>query len=231
MEGGWTFKRLHKTIMMSQAYQRSSTGDEANLKVDPQNMLYWRFNMRRLNSEEVRDSILTASGTLNDKQFGPSVYPKLSAEVLAGISYPDKEAHWPRMKPEDTNRRTVYVFVKRTLQVPILSSHDQADTDNSCPVRYTTTVPTQALGMLNGEFSNEQAGALAERLTKEANDVNAQVRRAIRLTTGRNASDDEVKKDAAFIEMMRAKHKLSESEALRRYCLLVLNANEFLYLD
>ena len=115
--------------------------------------------------------------------------------------------------------------------MPILIQFDQADTDSSCPVRYTTTVPTQALGMLNGEFSNEQAGALAERLTKEANTVDAQVRRAIRLTTGRNGSDDEVKKDVAFVEMMRVKHELSDTEALRRYCLLVLNANEFLYLD
>src|SRR5438445_5379590 len=132
--------------------------------------------MRRLNSEEVRDSILFASGSLNEKMYGPSVYPKLSAEVLAGISYPDKEAHWPKAKPEDAARRTMYVFVKRSLQVPILATHDQADTDNSCPVRYTTTVPTQALGLLNGEFANESATAFASRLLKEApDDLKAQV--------------------------------------------------------
>ena len=73
---------------------------------------------------------------------------------------------------------------------------------------------------------------MAERLTKEApGDVSLQVKRAIRLTTGRSPSDDEVKKDVAFIAMMRDKHKLSENDALKRYCLLVLNANEFVYLD
>jgi len=231
-DGGWSFKKLHKLIMMSDAYQRSSAGDEANLKTDPSNMLFWRFNMRRLNSEEVRDSILTASGLVNDKMFGPSVYPKLSAEVLAGISYPDKEAHWPKSKPEEANRRTVYVAVKRTLQVPILSTHDQADTDNSCPVRYTTTVPTQALGLLNGEFSNESAAAFAARLMKEEpGGVAKQVARGIRLTTGRVPPEVEVSKDVAFIQLLKDKHKLDDKTALTRFCLLLLNSNEFVYLD
>jgi len=232
MENGWSFKRLHKSIMTSETYQRSSLGSEANLKADPNNMLLWRFNMRRLNSEEVRDSILTASGLLNEKMFGPSVYPKLSAEVLAGISFPDKEAHWPKSKPEEANRRTMYVAVKRTLQVPILATHDQADTDNSCPVRYTTTVPTQALGLLNGEFANESAAAFAARLIKETpDDIAKQVARGIRLTAGRVPAESEVSKDAAFIQLLKDRHKLDDKTALTRYCLLLLNANEFVYLD
>jgi Protein of unknown function (DUF1553) len=92
------------------------------------------------------------------------MYPKLSAEVLAGISFGDKKNHWPDSPLGEQNRRTVYAFVKRSIQVPILINHDQADTDNSCPVRYTTTVPTQALGMLNGDFTNEQADLLAKRM-------------------------------------------------------------------
>ena len=228
----WAFKRLHKLIMMSETYQRSSTAIDANLKADPTNNLYWRFNMRRLNSEEVRDSILAASGSLNEKMFGPSVFPKLSAEVLAGISFPDKEAHWPKSKPEDAARRTMYVFVKRSLQVPILATHDQADTDNSCPVRYTTTVPTQALGLLNGEFANESATAFAARLMREVpDDLKAQITRGIRLTTGRIPAEAEVARDVAFVQDMKAKHKLDDKTALARFCLLLLNANEFVYLD
>jgi len=228
----WTFKRLHKLIMTSDAYRRSSAASEANLKADPNNALFWRFNMRRLNSEEVRDSILVASGQLNEKMYGPSVYPKLSKEVLDGISYPDKEAHWPRSKREEANRRTVYVAVKRSLQVPILSSHDQADTDNSCPVRYTTTVPTQALGLLNGEFANECAEAFAARLKKEVPEsLEAQVARGIRLTTGRAPAAAEVNQDLAFIRLLMDKHKLDEASALARFCLLLLNSNEFVYLD
>jgi hypothetical protein len=226
----WTLKRMHKLIMMSNAYQMSSTASIKGLADDPGNMLFWRFNMRRLTAEEVRDSFLAVSGKLNPKMYGASIYPKIPKEVLAGQSVPGQG--WGNSSPEEAARRSIYVHIKRSLLVPILIQHDQADTDSSCPVRYTTTVPTQALGMLNGQFSNEQAEALAERLTKEApGNVSGQLKRAIRLTTGRNASDDEVKKDAAFIAMMRDKHKLSEGDALKRYCLLALNANEFLYLD
>ncbi len=232
VDGGWTLKRMHKLMMTSAAYQRSSKADAANLKADPQNVLLWRFNSRRLGAEEVRDSILTASGKLNPKMGGPSVYPKLPAEVLAGISYPDKKAHWPDSPLDEQNRRSVYVFVKRSLQVPILINHDQADSDNSCPVRYTTTVPTQALGMLNGEFTNEQAVALAARLAKEfPDDVAKQVARGVRLTAGRAPTADEVAKDVAFIAALKAKHKLDDKKALAQYALLLLNTNEFVYLD
>src|SRR5262249_29071862 len=132
---------------------------------------------------------------------------------------------WPHSPPEEAARRSVYVQIKRSLLVPILTQHDQADTDSSCPVRYTTTVPTQALGMLNGEFTNEQAAALAERLQREApGDLEAQVRRAIRLTTGRAPGEDEVRKDVTFVRSLK-------EDGLKRYCLLALNANEFIYLD
>jgi mono/diheme cytochrome c family protein len=233
VEGGWTLKRMHRLMMTSAAYQRSSAGDPANLKADPANVNLWRFNMRRLTSEEVRDSILAASGELNTKTVGgPSMYPKLSAEVLAGISYPDKKNHWPDSTKEEQNRRTVYAFVKRSIQVPILVNHDQADTDNSCPVRYTTTVPTQALGMLNGEFTNEQAELLAKRMASDAGpEVAKQVARGIRLTTGRVPPADEVAKDVAFVEALKAKHKLTDPRALQQYALLLLNANEFVYVD
>src|SRR6185295_18188868 len=117
-------------------------------------------------AEEVRDSILAVGGTLNLKGGGPSVYPPIPKEVLAGQSVPGQG--WGKSTPEEAARRSIYVHVKRSLLVPVLAHHDQADTDSSCPVRYTTTVPTQALGMLNGEFTNEQAGAFAQRLEKEA---------------------------------------------------------------
>jgi hypothetical protein len=99
-------------------------------------------------------------------------------------------------------------------------------------VRYTTTVPTQALGMLNGEFITEQADTFARRLEREhPDDVAAQVTRAIRLTTGRVPDADEVAKDVAFVREMRTMYKLDAHTALTRYTLLALNANEFVYLD
>jgi mono/diheme cytochrome c family protein len=230
MDGGWKLKRLHKLIMMSGVYQLSSQADADDLKADPANSLLWRFNMRRLAGEEVRDSILAVSGSLNLKQFGPSTYPRIPKEVLAGQSVPGQG--WPTSPPEEANRRSVYAHVKRSLRVPILVGFDQPDPDSSCPVRYVTTVPTQSLGLLNGEFANEQANAFAQRLQKEKpNDLPAQVARAIRLTTGRAPSAEEVKDDVAFVERLREKHKLDGPKALAQFCLLCLNANEFVYLD
>ena len=232
VEGGWKIKRLHKSIMLSQTYQRSANANAANLTTDPANAFYWRFNMRRLAAEEVRDTILMASGKLNFTPFGPSVFPKIPREVLAGQSVPGQGWHYDAKNPTAGDRRSVYVFIKRSLQVPVLINHDQADTDSSCPVRYTTTVPTQALGMLNGEFTNEQATSLAKRLSDEfPGDTAKQVVRAIRLTTGRKPGDEEVAKDLSFIQKMKAKYSLDDSAALARYALLVLNANEFMYLD
>jgi mono/diheme cytochrome c family protein len=226
----WKLKRLHKLIMMSSVYQLSASADDANLKADPANALLWRFNMRRLTGEEVRDSILAVSGSLNLKQFGPSTYPKIPKEVLAGQSVPGQG--WPTSQPEEANRRSVYAHVKRSLRVPILVGFDQPDPDSSCPVRYVTTVPTQSLGLLNGEFANEQAEAFARRLRKEKpNDLAAQVARAIRLTTGRVPAADEVKEDVSFVQRLKDRHKLDDEKALAQYCLLCLNANEFVYLD
>jgi hypothetical protein len=150
--------------------------------------------------------------------------------VLAGQSVPGQG--WPTSPIEEANRRSVYVHVKRSLRVPILVGFDQPDPDSSCPVRYVTTVPTQSLGLLNGEFANDQANAFAKRLQKESpNDPTAQVKRAIRLTTGRVPTDDEVKRDLEFINTLKEKHKLDEMKALVQYCLLCLNTNEFVYVD
>ena len=226
----WSLKRMHRLLMLSRTYQLSSVSTEANLTADPANALRWRNDLRRLTAEEVRDSILTVTGSLNPAMFGPSVYPNLPAEVLAGQSRPGEG--WPTSPPAVANRRSVYVHVKRSLAVPILSAHDQADSENTCPVRYTTTVPTQALGMLNGEFITGQATAFAERLAKKRpGDLPGQIALAIRLTTGRTPTPTEVERDMAFVARMREKHALDDHAALARYALLILNTNEFVYLD
>jgi mono/diheme cytochrome c family protein len=237
MAGGWRIKRIQRMIVASAAYRMSSHASDPQsgtarkaLLADPANRWFWRFPMRRLTAEEVRDAILAASGALNLKAGGPSVYPPIPRDVLAGQSVPGKG--WPTSEPGEASRRSVYVHVKRSLLLPMLAIHDAADTDSSCPVRYTTTVPTQALGLLNGAFSSEQAARFAARLRREApGDLAAQVRRAIRLTTARDPGHEEVKRDVAFITQLAAQARLSELAALTQYCLLALNANEFLYLD
>jgi len=236
-DGGWTLKRMHRLIMKSAVYRQSSRPGQPALPVaadvdavDPANTLLWRFPMRRLSSEEVRDAMLQATGELNLKAGGPSIYVPIPAAVLAGQSRPG--AGWGQSSPDEAARRSVYIHLKRSLLVPILEMHDQADTDSSCPVRYVTTVPTQSLGMLNGEFTNEKAGILARRLEREAgSDVAAQVKLAIRLVTARIPDSSEVEQDVKFVQELRRKNSLSEGDALRMYCLLLLNTNEAIYLD
>jgi len=226
----WQLKRMHRLILTSSAYRMSAQGSARGLEVDPANTLFWRFPMRRLTAEEVRDAMLAVSGKLNLRQGGPSIYPVIPKEVLAGQSRPGEG--WGKSSPAEASRRSVYVYTKRSLLVPILNQHDQADTDNSCPVRYTTTVPTQSLGMLNGAFSNEQARHLAERLQREApDDFRGQIRRAIRLTTGRQPSEKELADDLAYVKSLQEEHGVGPADALRLFCLMQLNANEFVYLD
>ena len=186
--------------------------------------------MRRLSAEEIRDSMLAVSGQLNLKMFGPGVYPEISPEVKAGQSQPG--SGWGDSPPEEQHRRSVYVHVKRSLILPILSDFDFCDTDGSCAVRFATTQPTQALGMLNGAFAGQQAAALAERLVREAGDDRpAQVRRALRLALGRPADEQSVERGLRLIELLVSQQGLSDEAALKLYCLMVLNLNEFAYLD
>jgi hypothetical protein len=226
----WSLKRMHKLLLMSNTYRLSSQANPQALEKDPGNNLFWRFNMRRLFAEEIRDSVLAVSGQLNLKAGGPSIYPPIPKAVLAGQSVPG--AGWKTSSPEEAARRSVYVHVKRSLLVPILGDHDAADTDNSCPVRFATTVPTQSLGMLNGDFTNEQAALFANRLEREApGDEAAQVKLAIRLTTGRTPNAEEIADDRAFLKELRERPGMNPERALAQYCLVLLNANESVYLD
>ena len=228
--GGWKLKRMHRLITLSSAYRMSSQATTAELASDPSNRWFWRYPMRRLTAEQIRDSILAVGGQLRLKAGGPSVYPPIPREVMAGQSVPG--SGWKTSPPDEAARRSVYVHVKRSLLVPILAVHDAADTDSSCPVRYTTTVPTQALGMLNGEFANEQAGHFADRLRSEApGDLASQVRRAIRLTVARDPGPEEVRNDLEFVRNLMERSKLDERAAMSQYCLMILNTNAFLYLD
>ncbi len=229
-DGGWKLKRIHKLVLSSAAWQMSSQVDAQKYAADPENRWWWRFNMRRLGSEEVRDSMLAVTGELNLQPGGASVYAPIAQAVLQGQSRPG--AGWGNSPAEQAARRSIYVHVKRSLLVPILEMHDQADTDSSCPVRYVTTVPTQSLGMLNGEFTNARAKRLAERLEREApGDRAQQVRIAIRLTSGRTPPLREVEEDLQLMASLKQEHQMGDIEALQAYCLLVLNTNEFAYLD
>jgi mono/diheme cytochrome c family protein len=228
--GGWKMKSLHKLIMLSNAYQMSSRGRPDALEKDPQNQLFWRFDMRRLSAEEVRDSIHAVTGQLNPEMYGPSYYPEISAEVLAGQSQPG--AGWGDSSEKEQARRSIYIHVKRSLITPILADFDFPEPDVSCAARFATVHPAQALGMMNGSFMQKQAGKFAERLMREAGDDRpAQIKRALRLAVLREPTEAEIRRGISLIESLEAKHKLGKSDALKYYCLVVLNLNEFAYLD
>lgn len=227
---GWRLKLLHRLLVTSRTYRMSSSGRPEALAADPTNDLLWRFDMRRLTAEELRDSLLTVCGRLNSKMYGPGIYPEIPREVLAGQSVPGKG--WGKSSPAEQARRSIYIHVKRSLLTPILESFDVAETDRTAPVRFATTQPTQALALLNSTFLNRQAGVLAERLRREAgDDTDARVRLALMLTTGREPSAAEVDRGAALIASLKERDGLPPEEALRLFCLTALNLNEFLYLD
>jgi len=230
VEGGWRLKPLHRLIMLSSAYQMSSHIAERAAAVDPTNDLFSHFDMRRLGAEELRDSVLSITGQLNPQMYGPGIYPEISAEVLHGQSQPG--AGWGKSTAEQQARRSVYIHVKRSLILPLLSSFDFPETDSSCEARFTTSPPTQALGMLNGKFLGDEAAHFAARLAREAgDDPAARVALAYRLAFSRSPTADETARGIRLIESLQSKHQLAADAAWKYYCLTILNRNELLYLD
>jgi hypothetical protein len=230
MESGWDMKAMHRLMLTSNTYRMSSEPNSGNLEKDPQNRNFWRYDMRRLTAEEMRDSILTLSGKLNLKSKGEWVFPPLPPEVLATASRPDKA--WPVSKDKDDHfRRSVYVHVKRSLRHQMLADFDQADTDTTCSVRFVTTVPTQALTMLNSQFVNDQAGLLAERLANRGGEIRAQIANGLEMALQRKATSDELDHLEQLYGKLMSEAGLSAAEAMKRVALVTLNLNEFVYLD
>lgn len=226
----WHFKPLHRVIVTSDAYRRSSAHESERWELDPENKLLWRFDPRRLTAEEIRDSMLALTGQLNLQKYGPSMYPIIEPAVLAGQSQPG--SGWGESSQAERSRRSVYIHIKRSLAVPLLANFDAADTDFTCPVRFTTTQPTQALGMLNGDFVGSVAQDLAEFSRRRAGeDVREQVRRVLRRATHRDPSDQEIAWGTELIEKLQTQFGHSQADALKQFCVVVLSLNEFIYLD
>ena len=230
MESGWSMKHMHRLILNSRAFRMSSQPSALARTRDPDNQLFSRFNMRRLSAEEIRDSILWTNGSLNLKAGGPGVFTRIPFEVLKTQSRPGWG--WGFSPREESSRRSIYIFAKRSLRPPILESFDLADTDTSCPVRFATTQPTQALNMLNSDFMNEEASVFA-RFTQEKAGKNPseQVRFVLRRVFGRAVSDSEVALGVQYVETLQREDQISPEKALTSFCLAALNLNEFLYLQ
>lgn len=239
VEHEWRLKPLHRLILTSNAYQMSSTATPEGLAIDPANHLFWRFDMRRLSAEELRDTVLQVSGQLNDKMYGPSIYPPLSEEVLATQSMPGKG--WHTSSPREAARRSIYIHIKRSLIPPSLANFDFPDTDTSCEARFNTTQAAQALNLMHGDFMQNQAKHFSQRVWQETAELDeneaaqhvdrARVRQALQLALKREPDEATIDDGLALLDLYQSKHNLSKPEALRQLCLMVLNLNEFVYLD
>ena len=226
----WSLKALHRRIVTSNAYLMSVEVSAEAHSGDPANDLFSRFDPRRLTAEEIRDSILECSGSLNRTMGGPSIYTEVPKEVLATSSQPG--AAWGHSEPFERDRRSIYVVIKRSLIEPVLGTFDLADPDSSCAARFQTTVPTQALTSLNGEFFGREAKRFAARLRRDApGGVAAQVALALELALARKATPLEVDRGVRLVESWVAEDRVEPQAALENFSLLVLNLNEFLYLD
>ncbi len=228
---GWKLKPLHRLIVTSNAFRMSTPVSSDVATKDPENDWISHFDLRRLSAEEVRDSILAACGNLNlGKTDGPSVYPVIPREVLAGQSVPGR--NWEKSTPEEAASRSVFVHIKRSLAVPLLTAFDAADSDSPCPVRFTTTQPSQALALINSTFANEQAALFAASLRREAGqDTTTCVKAGLIRVLQRQPTEREIARGLKFVDDNIQQEKVSADEALRRFCLLAINLNEFVYLD
>jgi hypothetical protein len=229
-QNGWKLKALHRMIMMSQAYQMSSAMNDEGFAKDPDNNLFWRFDVRRLSAEEIRDSLLAVNGSLNPKMYGASFYEKLPQEVLASQSVPGKG--WGNSSEEERNRRSIYIHVKRSLLTPILTVFDLPDTDRSCEARFKTLQPGQALSLLNSEFVHAQANRLAAKINQEIGGAAQQkLDAAVRQIYARDATPDEIEDAMELIKKLETDYKKSPDEAFELVCLSMLNWNEFIFVD
>jgi hypothetical protein len=192
VRNGWRLKALHRLIVTSATYRQAAAADRNPMraqaqKVDPGNALLWHARVKRRDAEAIRDLMLQASGRLNQRMGGPSAAPALPPALMESRYKWDADVH-----PEDRDRRSVFVLAQRNLAYPLFSVFDTPDRLNSCPVRAVTTTAPQALTLLNGEFTLNQARSLAGRLLKQyRSSQDSLIRAAYLRVLGREPADDE----------------------------------------
>jgi hypothetical protein len=246
VQNGWSIKKMHKLIMLSATYRQSSAFNEACGKVDPDNKLLWRYPRQRLEGEVIRDASLYVSGLLNPEMGGPSVFPELPTGM-------DTRGGWKLSGSEqERNRRSIYVFVRRNMRYPMFETFDMPDTHESCSRRNTTTSPLQALTMMNNKLTLEWAESFASRvLVSAGSDEEKQIKSAYHFAYARDPSAKEMALAHSFFadesgiigERARAGEELAlpsaspeslskpKAAALVDFCHMLLNSNEFVYLN
>ncbi len=230
IESGWSVKAMHRTIMLSEIYRQSSRGEEKFAQTDPANELLWKFGRRRLDAEELRDSMLFISGELDPALGGPHPFPHESAWGYT--------QHLPFTADYETKKRSVYMMVQRFQRHPYLSLFDGADPNATTPTRTLMTTPLQALFMMNSAFAHEQSGRLAHGLMEAAPDAPGRVNEAYRRILARPPSLEESERSLAYLQayekQLQARavgHQIIAHEALASLARALFRSSGFVYVD
>jgi hypothetical protein len=226
----WSVKHLHRAILNSAAYRQSATRTPEASERDPENLLLSHFTRRRLNADEIRDSVLQASGALNLKMGGRPVVSPLTKEELENLTQRPDDAWVVMADTSEYNRRSVYLIQKRTFRLPMMEVFDAPESMLTCPRRESSTTAPQSLTLFNGSLSLEQSRLLGRELAARHSEDAEVVRAAWRRALARLPDADEVRKASAFLAEQR-KANASREFAAAELVRALLNSNEFLYVD
>ena len=219
VEHGWKFKRLHRLIMESATYRQSGAHPQAAklAEADPDNHLFAFRAPRRLSAEELRDSLLKATGELNPALGGLPGMPEINMEVALQprmIQFSLSPAYQPSRTPAERNRRTIYAYRVRGQADPFLETFNQPNPNDSCEARVAETVTPQVFTLLNSDVMSDRAIALALRAEKEFDTLHLQVKRAVQLAYGRVPDKVEWERLKQHVTKMRAYHAKHEPSAV-----------------
>lgn len=226
VRGGWRMKPLHRMILLSSAYGQASESpmEKVAMEKDAENALVWRFTRRRLEAEEIRDSMLAMAGRLNGKVGGPSVMVPIDPDLVKMLKRPQ---YWVATKDKsEYDRRTLYMIYKRNLILPFMGVFDAPDEQLSCPRREESTHAPQALELLNGQLSNGLARFFADRLRETKATDAERVELAWKLATGRAPTAQEKRLALGYLA-----EKPGDALRLKELALDVMNLNSFLYVN
>jgi hypothetical protein len=228
---GWSVKRLIRAVMLSNAYQMSSAPSEADKEADPQNLLWHRANIKRLEAESIRDEMLVLSGRMNDKMYGPAV-PVFLTAYMQGRGRPGGG-------PLDGDgRRSIYISIRRNFLSPMMLAFDEPSPFSTMGTRNVSNVPAQALTLMNDPFVVEQAKGWAKRLLTDASlaTSDARIDRLYEQAFAREPTADERATAVAFLAQQAAEYKLPVEAAAKDervwadLCHVMMNVKEFIFI-
>ena len=221
---GWSIKRFIKRLVTTQAYQMTSQ-NPAGSKADPQNLLLHRAPIKRLQGEAIRDALLTISGRLNTKQFGPAVPVHLTS-FMQGRGRPRNNG------PLDGDgRRSIYIKINRNFLSPFMLAFDSPIPSNTIGRRSNSNVPAQALILLNDPFVAQQAEVWAKRLIDEHAAPESRIVAMYESAFGRTPDGRERQLATDFVKSLAGDNWLKDVEAWKDLCHVLINTKEFIYVN